>query len=478
VRKVGIFIASQQKGFLIALAYQFEKSYGFTVTIIARDKYVVSLANKILPKDHKINILDYSKISVDTSLVFEEAKRIESTYGIKLSMLISEDRALGQGYLSNVQKVPDIKRASWSYKRKIEYFINDFIKKEIVLSELNMIIQIWPNKIATTICKKNELHAFSFVPIKFGNRRFWSDNDYISGSRYVNRIEKYLKNFENKEIVQLEKNKWSDKVNKSARYSYTKAARTAFKIIINDSKNFIRRMNKKDSYHYLGWLPSVFRTVSNYNYVKNHSVLPKDLLENKIVLFNLHLEPEVALQYFSPEFSNSMEAIIWISKSLPVNYIIVVKEQSLPYGIRSRWYYEQLIKIPNVVLSHPDVDSWKWIQASDIVATITGTVGQEAVNFEKPVLSFGKHQIINRLPTVYYASNYTETNKALEEIINKPPLKDIYKKSRIVLSNAQIDSSVDMPDYSSSSKSTELKTSMALKAINNLYTEYPSIFKL
>ena len=54
--------------------------------------------------------------------------------------------------------------------------------------------------------------------------------------------------------------------------------------------------------------------------------------------------------------------------------------------------------------------------------------------------------------------------------------KDIYKKSRVVLSNAQVDSSIDMPDYSQAVKSENLETTMASKAIKNLVKEYPSIF--
>ena len=134
MKKIGIFIASWHKGFLIALAYQLKKSYGFEVTIIARDTHVADLAYKILPSNSNIDVLDYSNVIVemDTEKAFKEAERIENTYNIKLSMLISEDRALGQGYLTNVQNIPDIKRASWPYKRKITYFINDFIKKDQV----------------------------------------------------------------------------------------------------------------------------------------------------------------------------------------------------------------------------------------------------------------------------------------------------------------------------------------------------------
>ena len=477
MKKIGIFIASEQKGFFIAVAYQLEKLYGLTVTIFARDKYVTNLAKKILPSDSLVKIIDLSMLldKVEPSLVIKEAERIENRYQVKLSMLLSADRALGQGYLSNVQKVPDIKRASWPHRRKIRGIVEDFIQKEGILEGLDSVLQLYPNKVVSKICKNNNTHFFSFTYIKFGDRMFWSDDDFITGSLYIKKLQENLKSTKKKPVLNYCIDKAGDEINKSAKYSYKLAIKTAFKIILNDSKKIIRGNNKKYSYHYLGWLPSVFRRVSNYNYVKNNSITINDLTSYKIVFFTLHLEPEVALQSFSPEFSNSMEAITWISKSLPVNYILVVKEQVASYGVRSRWYYRQLMKIPNVVLSHPDVHSWDWIKASSIIATITGTIGQEAIHFERPVLSFGKHQIINHLPTVYYVSNYIETALAIDKIINISTTKELYEKSKSAFSNAQFDSSISMPKFKNTYRSNKFEETMALEAIENLVSEYPEI---
>jgi len=478
MKKIGIFIASEQKGFLIALADQIELLYNFKVVIIARDKYVAELAHKILPKGSSVTVVDHSKsiVSVPLDSALNEATRIEGFYGVKIAMLLSEDRALGQGYLSNVQKIPDIKRASWAYNKKIQFFVRDFIKTENILNGLDFIIQLWPNKIRTSICRKAGVKSLSFTAIKFGDRMFWSDDDYITSRKYIERVKKNSLNIDKKDIPQqYEIDGEANRINKKVKYSYVSAFKEATKTIINDSKNFIRGINKKDSYHYLGWLPSNFRKIKNYKYVKNNSVTYSDVLKQKIVYFTLHLEPEVALQQFSPEFGNSMEAIIWLSKSLPVNYILVVKEQVYSYGVRSKWYYNQLIKIPNVVLAHPDTDSWKWIELSEIVATITGTVGQEAVHFEKPVISFGKHQIINHLPTVFFVSNYFETEISVNKIIKKPLSKVDYHQSRVALLHAQLESSIDIPEYKDAFKSVKLEASMAVKALHNMSNEHPEL---
>ena len=192
MKKIGIFIASEQKGFLIALADQIELLYNFKVVIIARDKYVAELAHKILPKGSSVTVVDHSKsiVSVPLDSALNEATRIEGFYGVKIAMLLSEDRALGQGYLSNVQKIPDIKRASWAYNKKIQFFVRDFIKTENILNGLDFIIQLWPNKIRTSICRKAGVKSLSFTAIKFGDRMFWSDDDYITSRKYIERVKK------------------------------------------------------------------------------------------------------------------------------------------------------------------------------------------------------------------------------------------------------------------------------------------------
>ena len=469
--KVVIFIASEQKGFLIALADILERVHGLNTVIVARDIHVKNLVKKLLPNRKNDIVFSDVKVCIDESRAIDEAKSIEKKYNINIAMLLSEDRSFGQGYLTNIEKIPDIIRASWPHQKKLVHFLKDFKKKEKILTNVKFVIQMWPTKTVTTITKSLGVKSFSFVAIKYGDRMFWSDNDYITSSRYIDNLEKFLKKSQLSAVDYMIDSD-ADNFNKSVKYTYKDAIKQITSIVFNDTKNWVRKKQKKNSYHYLGWIPSVLRKVSNYNYILSKSVTPDDLSGYKVVYFALHLEPEVALLNFSPEFNNSMEAIIWISKSIPADYVLVVKEQVLGYGVRSNWYYKQLIKMPNVVLSHPDVHSWDWIKSSKIVSTITGTVGQEAVHFERPVVSFGKHQIINYLPTVYYVSNYIETNKAINHIIRNTPTREDYKKSRIAFSNAQLESSIDIPEYKNTYQSDKLEMSMASKALRHLISEY------
>lgn len=477
MKQVIVFISSEQKGFLIALSNELRINYSLNVVIVARDQGVKKIIDQLLPEFPNVVLLSDYSININVNNVMEEAIKIEENYNVRLNILMSEDRALGQGYLTNVSRIPDIIRASFNYKTKLISIVKEFKVIEKISTNSGFVIKIWPNKLVSSICKSRGIKTLSFAPIKFGTRMFWSDNDYITSTSYIERLNIFanIDQTINQEVAKYEIDIDADVFNKSVSFSYFDAIKRSLKIIFSDTQSRIRNKNKRNSYRYLGWTPSIFRSVSNWKFIVKNSKTINDVKDFKLVFFALHLEPEVALQSFSPEFNNSMEAIIWISKSLPVNYIIVVKEQVLSYGIRSRWFYKQLIKLPNVVIAHPDIHSWEWINEADIVATITGTVGQEAVHFKKPVISFGKHQIINFLSTVFYVTNYFEVKSVIDDLIINPLEREKLLNNSIAFRRAQIETSIDSPNYMYAYDSIKLETQMAKDALDNLFEEYPEL---
>jgi hypothetical protein len=470
-KNIAIFINSEQKGFLVSLAKVIEDEYGFSTRLILRDYDVKRFVDKVLPGRNTDIVLSDIDFSVDS--VISEALRIEAKYKYKISMLISEDRALGQGYLFNVEKIPDIVRASWPHKKKLKEFVEIVKKQEIALSGCDFVIRRWPNKVTSMICREQNIKSYSFVPIKFGSRVFWSDNDYITSTNYIDRVKTQC--FDTKTTLDYEIFNAGERINRSINYTLLNALKESINLLWNENKKWLRGKQKKNSYHYLGWLPSIFRQVLNYKYVKSISVKPDQLDQYKLCFFPLHLEPEVALISFSPEFNNSMEVVTWISKSLPADTLLVVKEQALSFGVRSRWYYRQLNKIGNVVLANPDVHSWDWIKKSEFVASITGTVGIEAIHMHKPVVSFGMHQIINFLPTVYYVENYKQTKNAVDKIFSETEENIDFDKSRAILESAQLESSIEFLDEENAFKSNDLNINAAKKSLELLFSEYNNL---
>ncbi len=474
---VAIIINSQKKGFLVSLGIILEKEYNIRVRFIARDPGVMKFIENLLPDRTGDIILSEVEFQVGDDII-HEALGIEKKYDCKLSMLMSEDRALGQGYLFNVEKVPNIIRASWPNKDKLRELITNIEKLNMALSNCDFVISSSSSITASIVCNEKDIHLYSLVPIKFGSRELWSDNNYLTSSNYIQRVKDNLSNKIKTSQPDYAIDNEGVRLNKMVEYTYKRTLKTALQVVWNDSKKWIRGLQVKDSYHFLGWLPSIFRGLLNYRYVKSISIRPDQVSNYKLVFFPLHLEPEISLLSVSPEFNNSMEVITYISKSLPSDAILVLKERAHSFPVRSRWYYKQINKIGNVMWADPDIHSWDWINNVDIVATISGTVGIEAVHLKKPIISYGTHQVINYLPTVYFASNYKETYYAVNDILTNKILDDDLEKSKHALGKAQIDSSVEIPNLNLNHKSFNLDMNTANMALKKLFSEYPYLLEL
>ena len=68
----------------------------------------------------------------------------------------------------------------------------------------------------------------------------------------------------------------------------------------------------------------------------------------KYVYFPLITEPEVALHGIARDFFFQLSALNLLSKELPSDYCIIVKEHLLAMGRRPRDFYKQILAHKNV----------------------------------------------------------------------------------------------------------------------------------
>jgi hypothetical protein len=136
------------------------------------------------------------------------------------------------------------------------------------------------------------------------------------------------------------------------------------------------------------------------------------LESDRFIYFPLHLQPEASTLLYGRPFLDQIALVQQIGQSLPLNHRLYVKEHPHMNGFRDIDYLKRLKKIDAVKLIHPDVSSRELIDHSDMVATITGTTGLEALLLEKPVITFG-HASYNIVPLVYRGSNLCELDEKL-----------------------------------------------------------------
>ncbi len=122
----------------------------------------------------------------------------------------------------------------------------------------------------------------------------------------------------------------------------------------------------------------------------------------------------------SPFYTNQIETIRHIAKSLPPDYKLFVKEHPTQTirGWREISFYKEILEIPNVDLLHPSVSSEEIMKRCSLVITVGGTSGLEAAFYQKPSIIFADMGY-GVLPSVYRIKSVTELPDAIRISLQK-----------------------------------------------------------
>jgi hypothetical protein len=208
-------------------------------------------------------------------------------------------------------------------------------------------------------------------------------------------------------------------------------SKLVFKFIIKSPKkinSLIKNIFFK-KYSYLERSLS-FIIINKYFNKFNYYLFEKKYLSNKVdlsckyILFYLHYEPDLSTIVWAPYIKNQLEAIKNISFSIPNGYKLYIKEHPLSVGTRDRGFYKTIVSNHNVKLINSSFDGKKLLENTDCVVTITGSIGNEAMYFNKPIITLGN---------VYYndfigTKNVTDFSKLKEEILKSIKDKNYTEK--------------------------------------------------
>tara|TARA_B110000438_G_scaffold274442_1_gene294619 strand:- start:404 stop:1372 length:969 start_codon:yes stop_codon:yes gene_type:complete len=145
-----------------------------------------------------------------------------------------------------------------------------------------------------------------------------------------------------------------------------------------------------------------------------------ELHENeKFILFTLHQEPERTLLIEAPFYTNQLEIIRHIAKSVPSGYKLYVKEH-FSQELRE-WrpisYYKEILKIPNVRLYHPSSNMEEQIKNSSLIISIAGTVSLEAAFYQKPSIVLADLGF-SVLPSIQKMDSFQELPQLIKKGLN------------------------------------------------------------
>lgn len=165
--------------------------------------------------------------------------------------------------------------------------------------------------------------------------------------------------------------------------------------------------------------------------LKNKSPFEAPSQGEKNVLFFLHYEPDLSTLVWGTHFANQVEVIRNVAMSLPNGYRLYVREHPLCIGMRQRFFYERIKAIPAVKLVSSKVDRTGMIENTDLIVTITGTIGWEAIIRRKPVITLG-NVFYNCFEGCTHVSDWNDLRGAIMRLIQDPRTPDDHDLMRFI----------------------------------------------
>ena len=154
-------------------------------------------------------------------------------------------------------------------------------------------------------------------------------------------------------------------------------------------------------------------------YLSDRYVSAEDLPGLDYVFYPMHAEPEVALSIHGRPYVNQIETVRNLARSLPAGMIVVTKEHPRSIGYRPPRYYEKLLRIPNVRIADPHIESSQVVRHAAAIAAVWSFVGFEGVLARKPVISLGT-PLYTLLPStmVRHVTEPARMREALHELLS------------------------------------------------------------
>jgi len=188
--------------------------------------------------------------------------------------------------------------------------------------------------------------------------------------------------------------------NENPKTHYTYHGRSKFRVLINEINSILNK-NKRESFMRNNFLTKI-----------------KD--NEKFIYFPLAVDEERNLLLGAPFFTNQLENVRHIVKSLPIGYKLYVKET--PSQSTRQWRdiseYKEMMAIPNVRLIHPSVSPSEIYEKTSLVITIAGSSALEAAFHRKPSIVFTK-LTYSILPSVDTVTSLEELPNSIRASLNK-----------------------------------------------------------
>jgi len=278
------------------------------------------------------------------------------------------------------------------------------------------------NHLLLLICKGANIPVLMLTPTRFSERCHIAE-DFDKFSSTNNQNEKIFGSIEEIKKFIYKKDKadeFSIILKRGEDISISKKSKLFFKflnIIKNDQyKKFYENFGRTRTKIIKNELKKELNSKKHEEFL--FKISEKEITQKPYVFFPLHYQPERDTLIQAPYANNQLEIIEHIAKSLPINYSLYVKEHPVMRirGWREPEYYKKILSFPNVKIIHPNVKARTIIEQSDLIVTINGTIGIEALIEKKPVITFVETSY-SKIRGVEFINDHNSLPKAIRKLL-------------------------------------------------------------
>ena len=221
----------------------------------------------------------------------------------------------------------------------------------------------------------------------------------------------------------------SNNENIHSHYSYY--GRTKFKVL---SRKFLELLKKK----------------YRQNFIDKNLIKKLDY-STPFIYYPMFAEPEKVILLGAPFWTNQLEIIKQISKSIPIDHKLFVKEHPMMFILwRKTSFYKEIMKLPNVILIHPSVSSKILMEKCSLVISTAGTSALESIFYGKSAITFVDTGL-DMIPYVHVLESINDLPNLIKNSLNEKVDPLVLNKYVNLIEKQSIDFNYlnAMADYSS-----------------------------
>ncbi len=415
---------SQFRALFIGLARRLRQENGLKVHLYTATQQELDFYQRTEPDAFdSITVMRslYTDIEIpvaDASAQYKRAAAHELRLGISFNSIVLTDRHLGRGYaLGGFRHPRSVFSEVADYPRVVRAVVDhiDFWEAEIDKHKPALLINC--GKTPAVIARQRGLPYRAVIGARYKNLQYWAHNEFgdLPGLAvtYGRASGDTVEPLEHPYTMHMEMRRYF-----ARSHGTLPTLKRIGLAIARQAYWHLRGYKKARGYILRERVGYLWRQSTSARHIADaHRTTLADLDGQRFVYFPLHMEPEIALQGFSPECFSQLSCIASLARDLPAGTVLAIKETLAALGRRPRDFYEQIAEFKNVVFLRPDQLGLQAAMTADATATITGSGGFEAAVSGRPVISFGRHNLYNILPHVYPIAREEDLYPALCHIL-------------------------------------------------------------